>query len=239
MTLNIIIVLVSLIIIALWLPIAFKLIFKRRFKKYVMPVVLAGLLVLISVRLGHQFVYGYILLVFPKVWTTKWSHGLLVGLTAGILDELVRYLILRYCHRHGGKWIRGRRRTLAFALGQGWIYAFFTWGLYLLDIVKIWAIGDISTYGLEPLPLIWGLVEVIASIFLFIGMTYLVKYGISVHKGVKFTVVAILYHSLAVALLYYIEYLFNLPAAVAELVFAVMAVGSWLFGMKLMNGDQE
>lgn len=220
----------SLAIILFGIPIAFARIFKEDLRRYVWAIIFGILLGIVGRKWIRPLAYWYYSMVCPQFWHTKIGYGLLYGLTVGLFDELLRFIILRTIYRNKHKWIRGRRGCIAFGLGQGWSSGFLAWGLFLIQLIQAYINGELQNYGVTFGDLFWGLFEVVVSVFLYIGMTFIMKYGLKRHKRTIPVIIAVVYHSIAIMLLYYIQYLFNLPVMIAQIVYAIMSVAAYICG---------
>lgn len=229
------VIIISFIIILFGAPIAIKRIFKYDLKKYIWAILLGMTLGVVTKKLIRPKAYWYFSQVFPSFWHTKLGYGLLFGVAAGLIDEFLRYLILRTIFFYKRKWISGSRGSVAFGIGQGWTTGFLAWGLFLIQLIEAFFEGSLESYGVTFSYLIFGLSEVIFSFFLYIGMTFVIKYGLKVHKCARWVIAAIFYHSVAVMLMYYIEYLIGLPALVAQLAFGIMSVGAYIGGHRMLR----
>ncbi|WP_125154318.1 YhfC family intramembrane metalloprotease [Clostridium rectalis] len=107
-------------------------------------------------------------------------YSILLGITAGIFEEVGRYIAFKLLLKNNLKWQDG----VIFGLGYGGIEAFLFLGISCI----------LNFYTLNPSTLALGIIERIGAMIIHIGMTMLVLYSVK-YNNKKYLFYAIGFHT--------------------------------------------
>lgn len=165
----------------------------------------------------------------PYFWSHKIRYGMIMGISTGIFSELVRFCILSFFHKVE-KWLLSVRRNTLIGLGQGWSTGIFMWGLYNYQLAQKHIQGE--SVGITLGELCTGTVERISATVLFIGLTYLLQYGIAKRDSLKYFMLVAMIHSTAEMGLYFFPYVFHIPVIITQLLYVALAIWVFWYGYK-------
>jgi uncharacterized membrane protein YhfC len=123
------------ILIMLGLPIGLALVLKRR-PGVTWGLILAGAITFIGSQAVHLPLNWALGLLGPGRGVALWPlplMALVVGLSAGVCEEVARYLVLRLWQREARSWMQG----MAFGAGHGGVESIFAAGLVLITFANM------------------------------------------------------------------------------------------------------
>lgn len=236
------------IILMVGFPVWLTIKFYQRGKSGFRPIWI-GILAFILSQVGHIPFNQFLLLPFLEARNISilsdgnvqiLAFGVAVGLSAGIFEEITRYLVLRF-------WLRGDAQELLpvkYGIGHGGIEAVLTGGLALVALVQVLALGgEGSLAAFDPeqalqiqsqLEAYWavpwqhsllGAWERISALAFHVGASILVYKGIK-EKRLSWVAVAVLGHTALNAIA--VIFVTRMDLVLLEGLIFVFA-GSWLF----------
>lgn len=167
------------------------------------------------------------------------ANGLFLGFTAGLFEEVGRFILIRLFLKKNRRYIDG----IAFGFGHGGIEAILITGLSLINLLVIFIAINSGTFeqlmgtasaetasavyaqclAITPLNMLLGGIERILAVGLHIGLTMIVLTGIKKAKPVFYLAAAILIHTIVDATVVILPALTGINAIGLELVVAVFS----------------
>lgn len=160
-----------------------------------------------------------------------WLYGFFLGATAGIFEEVARLLFMKYGMKGRTEFSDG----LAFGLGHGGIEAMMLVGLSVISSMVLIALGEVEVSLISYSSLLLGGVERIGAMTFHIGATLVILYGIRQRKGGRFTLLAILLHTILDASVVILPRVFGVGVIELEGVIMIIAVITLVMGIRLME----
>jgi uncharacterized membrane protein YhfC len=178
-------------------------------------------------------------------------QALILGLTAGLFEELARYIIYRFWRKDARSW----RQAVFFGLGHGGIEALLTGMLVLLTLLNMMAIANVDDpatlelpqEALEQIDAFWGMplyspllavLERVMAITLHIALSSVVVLCFRAPHQVWPLLAAVLWHAFANAAAVYVGTTVGLVASEGTLfIIALLSAGIlWLTHRALSGG---
>jgi uncharacterized membrane protein YhfC len=221
------------VILMVGLPVVAVLLVSRRWS-LALPLALAGAATFIGSQILHIPANSALARVFNLQARPLLTQAIVLGLSAGVFEEVARYLVYRYWQKDARSW----REAIFFGLGHGGIESIMLGGLVgltLLNMVVIARVDNPALLGLPEaalaqvtefwsmplyLPLLAAAERVMAMV---LHMSLSVLVLLCFHKGHLWPLVAaILWHALANAVAVYTAQTWG--AVAAEGALAVVAL---------------
>lgn len=160
-----------------------------------------------------------------------WVYGIFLGLTAGIFEECARILFLKIGIRHQLHF----SDALAFGIGHGGIEAMLLVGISCIS--TMFALPNDATLAASSncsLLLLSGVERIFAMMF-HVGATLFISYGIRKKKSGRYTIIAILLHTLLDAPIVILPQVFGIGALGLELYLAITSLAVLITGICLWH----
>lgn len=198
------------------IPLVALLIMQKKGRRVIRPFVIGMAAFFISQILLRIPIMSIVL--EPMVWyqilkKQPFLFCLFTGFTAGLFEEVARYVGIRFFLKNNRRPMDG----LAFGLGHGGIEAMLLVGFPVCltiasGMVDI-AIGEVALSALERA----------AAIGLHIGETMIVLTGINKKQPFRYLIIAILIHTLTDFMVGFLPYQFNIRGIALELILVMIA----------------
>jgi Predicted membrane protein len=117
-------------------------------------------------------------------------YAILLALSAGVFEEMGRFVGMQFFMRKELSWKNG----VAYGLGHGGVEAFVLVGIPYIQALGALIAGDPKYMGTPPYMFLVGGVERVFAVAIHIGMTMLVLYAVK-QKKISYLLLAILFHT--------------------------------------------
>lgn len=202
--------------------------FAKKHKKVPKSFLVGMLIFFVSQMLIRIPILTYVLpnmMWFIKMQTNPYIYGIFLGLTAGIFEEVGRYIAFKYLLKNNREFDDG----ISYGIGHGGIEAILLTGVSCLSTLIVCIMinnGTINTNSSGALSLLYNQcisltkgtaiipgIERISAMAIHIGLSMIVLYGVR-NRKIIYLFIAILIHTLV-----------NAPLAILPQVFGVGVVG--------------
>lgn len=252
---NVIIGLIFSVVICFLVPIISLIYFTIKYKKIPKSFIIGMLVFFISQVVIRIPILNYVLpnsMWFIKMSTNPYLYGIFLGLTAGIFEEVGRFIAFKYILKKNDKWIDG----VSYGLGHGGIEAILITGFSCLNLLigciminNGTLINQSSNTALNTLynqcigltvggGFISGF-ERISAMAIHIGLSMIILYGVR-NRKIVYLFISILIHTLVNAPIVIFPYAFNMGVLGLEVYFfiwAVILVTFTIYSKKLYEKD--
>ena len=158
---------------------------------------------------------------YQKLSTNIWSYAFFLGITAGLAEELARFLFLRFALKERRKLKDG----ISFGLGHGGIEAMLLIGVNNIALYVLLLTGQGTLAGTDGGTILLAGIERLSAIAFHVGATIIVLYGIRVHKSLFYTPLAILLHAVLDSSTLILPQVFGVGTALFEILLAIFSIG--------------
>lgn len=164
---------------------------------------------------------------FGVLQLNPWAYGLFAGFTAGLFEEVARWIAIRF-------FLKGRtdmEHGLAFGLGHGGVENIAMFGVnYVFMLVMVAAGQGALYYGMEAssLVLTW---ERLYALAFHVGASLLVMYGIRKGKALRYLIAAIALHTILDAAVVILPRVYGVGALGIELYGTVISILTLVSGI--------
>ncbi len=190
-------------------------------KKIVKPFLVGCLAFFISQIVLRVPILNYVLpnqIWFIKLSTNPYLYGLFLGLTAGIFEEVARYIGFRYLLKNNRRYIDG----LSFGFGHWGIEAVLITGINTFAILFLPIGQEIAATMTTTNAFLIG-IERLLTMSIHIACSIIVLYAVKSSK-IKYLFAAILLHTVVDAPIVILPALFNIGAIGMEIYLLIIAL---------------
>ncbi|CEO05754.1 Predicted membrane protein [[Clostridium] sordellii] len=222
------------------IPLGSLIYFARLKNNNIRPFLIGMLVFFVSQILIRIPIISYILpnsTWYLKLSTNPYLYGIFLGLTAGIFEEVGRYLGFKYLLKKNHRWIDG----ISYGFGHGGIEAILITGASLFSTLICSLIinsgGNLPSGIYNQITALGGMevilsgIERISAMIIHIGLSLIVLYGIRAKKLI-YLGIAILIHTIVNAPLVILPAVFNVGILGIELYILMCALVLLLFIFK-------